>query len=296
MSIKLYNLITREEIFERVPAEAFMRFLYGNPAGSLALWALFKRALFSKICGAWASSPSSRRAIAAFIEKNGIDMSDVPQSSFKNFNEFFTRALKPGARAPQEPLNENAISFPSDGRHLLVRDVRSCDVFYAKGSKFNISAFLGDKSLAETFDGADMLISRLAPVDYHRFHFPMSGEIAARKSIAGDLYSVSPIALSGRLSILWQNKRVLNMVQTPKFGFYAFVEIGATNVGGIVNTRRVGDFVARGDEAGYFNFGGSCIITIFPKRKIIWDQSLEKMSSSGIECYAKAGMKAGEFA
>ena len=86
------------------------------------------------------------------------------------------------------------------------------------------------------------------------------------------------------------------MVQTPKFGFYAFVEIGATNVGGIVNTRRVGDFVSRGDEAGYFNFGGSCIITILPKRKIVWDQSLEKMSASGIECYAKAGMKAGEFA
>ena len=285
-------------MLEHVPAESFMRFLYGNPLGALSVWALFKRALFTALCGVWANTSFSARAVVPFVKNNAIDASEAALdiSAYKTFNQFFTRRLREGARAPSEPENARAISFPSDGRHLLIRDVSSATAFYAKGAKFDIASFLGDSALARSFEGCDMLISRLAPVDYHRFHFPLSGEIAARRKIKGSLYSVSPIALSRRLYILWQNRRVLNVVENPDFGFYAFVEIGATNVGGIVNTRRVGESVARGDEAGFFNFGGSCVITVFPKRAINWNQALLEASSRGVECYARAGMKAGEFA
>lgn len=298
MSIKLYNLITSKDMLEHVPAESFMRFLYGSPLGALSVWALFKRAFFTALCGVWANTSLSARAVVPFVKNNAIDVSEAALdiSSYKTFNQFFTRRLRGGARAPSDPENARAISFPSDGRHLLIRDISSATRFYAKGSKFDIASFLGDSALARSFEGCDMLISRLAPVDYHRFHFPLSGEIAARRKIKGSLYSVSPIALSHRLSILWQNRRVLNVVENPDFGFYAFVEIGATNVGGIVNTRRVGESVARGDEAGFFNFGGSCVITLFPKRAINWNQALLEASSRGVECYARAGMKAGEFA
>lgn len=298
MSIKLYNLTTSKDMLEHVPAESFMRFLYGNPMGSLSVWALFKRAFFTAICGAWANSSASARAIVPFVKNNAIDVSEAALdiSAYKTFNQFFTRRLRVGARPVSEPENARAISFPSDGRHLLISDVSSSTTFYAKGSKFDLASFLGDSALARSFEGCDMLISRLAPVDYHRFHFPLSGKIAARRKIKGWLYSVSPIALSRRLSILWQNRRVLNVVENPDFGFYAFAEIGATNVGGIVNTRRVGESVARGDEAGFFNFGGSCLITVFPKRKIEWNLDLLEASSRGVECYALAGMKAGEFA
>lgn len=296
MGIKLFDIQKNSFAREDVPAESLMRFLYGNPIGALSVWALFKRGFFSRLCGMWAASKRSAKAVAPFVAKNGINCDEMVFSpeKYETFNAFFTRRLVDGARPIEDAGNENAVSFPSDGRHLLVRNVSEADKFYAKGQRFDLRAFFGDAELARNFGGGDMLISRLAPVDYHRFHFPLSGCIAARRLINGALYSVSPIALVPRLSVLWENRRVMNIVENPKFGFYAFFEIGATNVGSIVNTRNVGDCVARGDEAGYFNFGGSCVISIFPKG-VKWNEKLVQMSAEGVECYAKEGMKAGEF-
>ena len=295
MSIKIFDLSQNKFAYESVPAERFMRFLYGNCAGRLALWAMFKRAAFSKICGAWAASGKSKKAVLPFIKKHAIDTDEMlyAPENFKCFNDFFTRALKRGARPIENEGDDGAVSFPSDGRHLLIENVSAADSFYAKGQKFDMASFLGDAKLAEAFGSADMLISRLAPVDYHRFHFPVSGEIAARRAINGALYSVSPIALIPRLRVLWENRRVLNIIENGRLGFCAFVEIGATNVGGIVNSANVGDFVERGGEAGYFNFGGSCVVSIFPGGKIEWNAALRQMSRANIECYARACRAAG---
>ena len=295
MGIKIFDISLNKFFEERVPAEAFMRFLYGNPAGRFALWLMFKRAAFSKICGAWAASARSKKAVLPFVEKYGIDTSEMacPPAEFACFNDFFTRPLKPGARAPENAGDGRTVSFPSDGRHLLIENVSAADSFYAKGQRFDMPSFFGDKKLAESFGAADMLISRLAPVDYHRFHFPVSGIIAARRAISGALYSVSPIALVRRLRVLWENRRVLNIIENQELGFCAFVEIGATNVGSIVNFAEVGDYVERGDTAGYFNFGGSCVVSIFPRGKIAWNSTLREMSRAGVECYARAGRAAG---
>ena len=120
-----------------------------------------------------------------------------------------------------------------------------------------------------------MLISRLSPMDYHRFHYPVSGEIAARRNVRGMLYSVSPIALAKKLSILWENRRVLNLIETDGMGLCAFAEIGATNVGTIVNFDGVSARVKRGAEAGLFHFGGSCVATIFERNaRIDWNPRL----------------------
>lgn len=295
MSIKLYNLSTGDFIYENVPAEPFMNFLYGNPLGRLSVWALFKRGFFSRLGGIWADSKSSAKTVAGFIKSNGINTDEMlfAPSHYKTFNEFFTRRLRDGAREIAAAGISGAVSFPSDGRHLLIKNVSQADSFYVKGQKFDLAKFLADKPLSENFVGGDMLISRLAPVDYHRFHFPVSGVLAARRAVSGALYSVSPIALKPKLSVLWENRRVVNILETPDFGFCAFVEIGATNVGSIVNTHKVGDSFARGDEAGYFRFGGSCVVSIFPKSKIDWNEKLVEMSSRGIETYAKMGMLAG---
>ena len=140
-----------------------------------------------------------------------------------------------------------------------------------------------------------MLISRLCPLDYHRFHYPVSGVIAARRVINGALYSVSPIALSKNLEIFWQNRRVLNLFETEEFGLVAFVEIGATNVGSIVNFDNPSANVARGSEAGFFKFGGSCVATIFEKSaNIKWISELEEMSAKSIEVYAKVNSLCGK--
>ncbi len=296
MSIKLYDIKNEKFIEENVPAESFMRFLYSNPFGKLSVWALFKRAFFSRWCGVWADSSFSAKTISKFIVANKINIDEMllPPESFKSFNAFFTRALKDSARPVEDAQNSEAISFPSDGRHLLIKDVSNADTFYTKGQKFNLEKFLGDKKLAEYFEGGDMLISRLAPVDYHRFHFPFDCVISARRKIEGALFSVSPIALVPRISVFWENRRVLNVLESARFGMCAFVEIGATNVGSIVNSREVGDTVSRGDEAGYFNFGGSCVVTLFPKSaNIKWNEKLVEMSAQSVECYSHVNAKSG---
>ena len=296
MSIKLFNIQKGEFENENVCAESFMRFLYGTQIGKLTIWAIFKRLFFSRLCGCWADSTRSRKSIMKFIADNKIDILECknPPSTYKTFNDFFTRELADGKRPIAEPENANVVSFPSDGRHLLIENISQQETFYAKGTKFNLAGFLGDEKLASRFENGTMLISRLAPVDYHRFHYPISGEIVARKLINGKLFSVSPIALSKRLSIFWENKRIVNLIESQEFGVCAFVEIGATNVGSIENFGKLGEIAKRGEQAGLFRFGGSCVVTIFPKEnKIQWNEALKKYSPQSIECYAKANQFAG---
>lgn len=289
MSLKIYNISKKSFEEENVPAEKSLRFLYGGSCGKVALEVLVARAAFSKLCGLWADSKISRGAIAKFIAANSINTDEMllPPEKFATFNEFFTRALKPDARPVGDPENPRAVSFPADGRHLLVRNISKATQFYAKGQKFDLARFLGDEKLAKRFEGGDMLISRLSPLDYHRFHYPISGEIVARRKIKGKLYSVSPIALAKNLSIFWENRRVLNLLESD-IGLCAYVEIGATNVGSIINFDKVGTKVKRGDEAGMFKFGGSCVATIFESgAKIDWNEELAEKSAQGIECYAR---------
>lgn len=297
MGIKIYNLETSNYETEKVCAESSLRFLYGNPIGKVALEVLVARALFSRICGLWADSKSSAKSIQSFAENNGISIEESQKKfgEFATFNDFFTRALVDGARPVAEPDNKRAISFPADARHLLIKNISACDTFYTKGQKFNLEKFLSDKKLAKRFEGGDMLISRLCPLDYHRFHYPVSGVIAARRVINGALYSVSPIALSHNLEIFWQNRRVLNLFETDAFGLVAFVEIGATNVGSIVNFDNPSTNILRGFEAGLFRFGGSCVATIFEKSaNIKWISELEEMSAKSIEVYAKVNTLCGK--
>lgn len=296
MSLRIYNISKGVYEEEKVCAEGLMRFLYGGPAGRAALWLLVARGIFSKACGLWADSEASRRAVKKFVEENGIDTGEMLKApgEFRTFNEFFTRALKPGARPVGDAHDPLAVSFPSDGRHLLVRGASEARSFYAKGQEFNLAALLGDAKLAGRFDGGDMLISRLSPADYHRFHYPVSGEIVARKEVRGALYSVSPIALVKRLSILWENRRVLNIIETDSMGLCAFVEIGATNVGTIVNFDAVSARAERGAEAGLFRFGGSCVVSVFERGAgIDWNVRLAERGAENTECYARAGEVAG---
>lgn len=291
MGIKIYNIHSRREESEQVCAETFMRFLYGNVFGKVCVWSLFKRAFFSRAFGLWADSKRSARAIEKFVSDKNINMNEslLPIPAFKCWNDFFTRELLESARPLALQGDENALSFPSDGRHLLVENIDEANSFYAKNQFFNLADFLGDEKLARRFQGGAMLISRLSPLDYHRFHYPFGGEIVARKIIRGSLSSVSTIALKKNLSILWRNKRVLTLIDSPILGVCAFVEIGATNVGSIINFGRLGEFVSRGAQAGFFKFGGSCVVTLIPRgAKIDFDKTLIEMSSKNIECYARA--------
>jgi phosphatidylserine decarboxylase len=184
--------------------------------------------------------------------------------------------------------------LPADGRHLAVADVNAAPGFYVKGQTFPLDELLGDAALARTFAGGSMLISRLCPVDYHRFHFAVSGTPGESKLINGWLYSVSPVALRRNLRYLAENKREITLIESPQFGTVAMIEVGATNVGTIRQSFVAGRAVAKGDEKGLFAFGGSCVITLFQRDRIRFDADLLASSADHIEVYAKMGDRLGE--
>lgn len=138
-----------------------------------------------------------------------------------------------------------------------------------------------------------MLISRLCPVDYHRFHFPVDGVPGEARPCRGSLYSVSPVALRRNLRYLVLNKRMFTLIASPVFGQVALIEVGATNVGTIRQTFVPGRPAGKGDEKGFFAFGGSCLITLFTRGSIVFDRDLVSASADCIETYARMGERLG---
>lgn len=288
-SITFFNRHTGQSETEAVYGESFLRFVYEHPLGALPLETLAKRSLFSRWYGWRMDRAASRARVACFVERYGVDASEFagPLESYRTFNEFFSRKLKPGAR----PIDcrENAIVFPADGRHLAVADASSGGDFFVKGVRFDVAELLRDEALASRFSGGSMLISRLCPLDYHRFHFPCDGTPGAPRLINGPLYSVSPIALRRRPSILWENKRIITVLRTPLIGDVLLIEVGATCVGSMVETFSPDLPVKKGDEMGYFRFGGSSFITLFEPGRVRFADDLLEHSAQRREVYARMG-------
>lgn len=278
---------------EDIYGESFLRWAYGNPIGRLTVKLAVKRLWFSRWYGWRMDQPKSRTKVRPFIEKFGVNVDELADDadSYRTFNEFFYRRLKPEARPIAD--GQDVAVFPADGRHLAISHASAANTFYVKGQKFDLGAFVGDAELANEFNGGMLLISRLCPVDYHRFHFPVAGHAGASKVLPGTLRSVSPLALRRQLSILWENRRERTIVDSEQFGRVLIVEVGATCVGGIHQTYAEGP-VEKGSEKGYFSFGGSCVTTVFRKGAIEFDPDLVENGSKGLEVYAKMGERCGQ--
>lgn len=287
--IRFHNRYTGQEDVENVYGEAFLRWTYETQLGKLGLWLLAKRAIFSHWYGWSMSRPASAERIAPFIEQYGLDDADFldPVTSYQSFNDFFYRRLKPSAR----PLvkGDSTIALPADARHLGLDDLSTVDGLFAKGQFFDTQALLGSADLAERYRRGTAVISRLCPVDYHRFHSPVAGQIIEQHLINGPLYSVNPIALRKSMGYLWENKRVISVIETPDLGQVVFIAIGATCVGSISMTAKARDSVQKGDELGYFAFGGSCVITLFEEERVKLADDLAQHGAKQLEVYAKVG-------
>ena len=292
-SIVFFNRRTGRLETERIYGEAWLRWIYGNPLGRLSLAAAVRRAWFSAWYGWRMNRSVSANRVLPFIVDYGLDAEEFakPATAYRSFNDFFYRTLRPGAR-PVAPGDEVAV-FPADGRHLAYQDVDAADGFYVKGKKFSLAALLGSEELGREFVGGSMLISRLCPVDYHRFHFPVAGTPGEARLINGWLYSVSPIALRLNPAYLVENKRMLTLIEGTRFGRVAQLEVGATMVGSILQTYVPGRPVAKGDEKGLFAFGGSCVITLFQRGRVAFDQDLVEHSAEQREVYARIGERLG---
>src|SRR3569832_3026297 len=239
--IRYIDRASKEENQEKVYGGFFIRLLYSDNFFSKLLsklvLPLMARFTFpSALYGMLQKAPWSRSKIKRFIKKYPVDPSEFqdPVSSFKSFNDFFIRKLKPSSR----PLaaGDNIAILPADARYLVFPNIDHSEGFFVKGKKFTLSSLLHDPQLAGEFANGAMVIARLAPVDYHRYHFPCDGRAATPKEIPGHLYSVNPLALKKHTEILAENKRMITEIETENFDKILYIEIGATYVGTIHQT------------------------------------------------------------
>ncbi|MDA1274782.1 MAG: archaetidylserine decarboxylase [Verrucomicrobia bacterium] len=278
---------------EAIYGGKWLNWTYGTLLGKISLHGFVKRVFFSRWYGRRMDHPASRARIKPFIEQYQLDVSEFADApdSFGTFNEFFFRKLKPEAR-PIAAGDDLAV-FPADGRHLGFQNVATMDGIFVKGQSFDLADLLGDATLASDYQEGSMILSRLCPVDYHRFHFPVSGKASAARMINGPLYSVNPVALKQNIRIFSENKRAICRIETQRFGTVLMLEVGATCVGTMEHTYVPGAEASKGDEKGYFRFGGSSTILLFEKHRIRLDEDLAASSRKHRELYAKMGDRMG---
>ncbi|KAJ3782369.1 phosphatidylserine decarboxylase-domain-containing protein [Lentinula aff. detonsa] len=242
-------------------------------------------------------SPESVRDIPPFIEFHKLDMNEVrdPVKSFKTFNQFFYRKLKPDARPVDSPLDPYRLVSAADCRFMAFESVSEATKLWIKGREFSVGRLLGNayKAEAERYNGGALAIFRLAPQDYHRFHSPVDGKIGKMTYIAGEYYTVNPQAIRTALDVYGENARKIVPIDSPQFGRVMAVCVGAMMVGTIQTTVEEGQWVQRGEEFGYFAFGGSTIVLLFEPGVLEWDEDLLINGRAALETLVRVGMGLG---
>lgn len=219
-------------------------------------------------------------------------MSEVllPLDEFKNFNQFFYRALKPNARPCSAPDNPKIVVSPADCRSIVFNSIEKSTSIWIKGRDFSVKRLLGDAYPEDVtrFEGGALGIFRLAPQDYHRFHIPVDGKMGEPKLIKGEYYTVNPMAIRSALDVYGENVRVLVPIDSISHGRVMVICVGAMMVGSTVITRNSGDEVKRAEELGYFKFGGSTIVVLFEKGQMLWDTDLVGNSDMALETLVRS--------
>jgi phosphatidylserine decarboxylase len=287
--VSVFNRYTKLVEIEPVYGEAYLKWLYFSPIGELTLNLLVKRKFVSSIFGTYMRSKRSKNKIVPFIEKYNISTESFEKKvdDFFSFDDFFSRKLKKTARPVV--TEDGHVVFPCDGRHLVIENTYDLPPFFVKGQKFDINSLLLNKQLLGRIRDGSVVISRLNPIDYHRFHFPCNCVPTQHYSINGDYLSVNPIVTKEFFKIFLQNRREVTLLETDDIGHIVMVEVGATFVGSIYQTFDLGGKYYAGQEKGYFGFGGSTIITIFEKHKIKFSDDIIENSRKGMETYVLMG-------
>jgi phosphatidylserine decarboxylase len=250
-----------------------------------------KQAL-TRLAGRIASARGGQRTtrlIRWFVKRYEVDMSEAAQpdiASYASFNEFFTRALRPGAR----PLADADFICPVDGRISQFGAIEDDQIFQAKGHKFSTTALVGgDRELAAQFQHGSFANLYLSPRDYHRIHMPCDGKLTRMIYVPGELFSVNPTTARGIPGLFARNERVVCVFDTAS-GPFVMTLVGATIVGsmatvwhGVVNPPRHSSVqewtyadqdivLKKGDELGRFLLG-STVVMLFPKDKLHFNEA-----------------------
>jgi phosphatidylserine decarboxylase len=287
MSLQIWNRAAQKVENELVFGEGAMRMLYENRMGQGLTHQILSRPWFSRLYGSYQSTAWSARGVPEFIKKFGIKIEEYEEQDYSSFNDFFIRKFKPGMRNFE--TDPKVMPAFAEGRYLAFEKTSLSSPLPVKGALLNAAALLGGKPELQSFVGGPAFISRLCPVDYHRYHYPDDGRTLDHFRLTGKLHSVNPIAFSYRGDILFTNERTVSILETKNFGKLAYIEVGALCVGKIVQTHPTETNFRRGDEKGYFLFGGSTVILLGEPGKWKPDAEILKQSLEGRETLVRLG-------
>jgi len=224
-----------------------------------------------------------------------IDMSTFDPSNWQDYdsvNDFFIRKLANGSRPIASPNDDSVLVSPADSRVLILPNLPSSFSVVIKDEGYDLPTLFGNATVGNMYVGGVMIIIRLAPQDYHRYHAPIGGKVFSRTELTGTIFSVNADALTSDNEVYY-NQRSVSLVSTNKFKTLGFISVGATCVGSIVENFDVGSVWTKGDQIGQFEYGGSTVLLFFEPGVLNVDDDLMLYSSLGVETYVHVGTRLG---
>ncbi|CAF1137178.1 unnamed protein product [Adineta steineri] len=289
--------------YEQMPSyhKLGMRLLFSGPVQREILHTHAIKKFFAnetKRIGKAFDESKSRKHIPSFVKMYQINLNELLQpniSDYGTFNEFFYRKLKSDARPIANKNDPNTIVSAADCRLIVFNNIDDATRIWIKGHHFSLHHLFDDEKMADEFLGGSIAVFRLAPVDYHRFHSPVHGQIGSdMKKITGTYYTVNPIAIKENLDVLTRNQRTVITIANESLDKIAFVAIGALLVGSVNFTVECKQTIDKGDELGYFAYGGSTIVAVFKAGMVKWDDDLQHNSDNSMETLVRMGEHIGK--
>lgn len=269
----------------------------------------FPQLITKKYCGDIYGATRDLKSKMKFIKKWNIDLTKTKKcknytsvekcvkEEFRTINDIFIRELQSKFIKISSKNNDSVIVSPATCRMTIFESEKISKKIWVKGHNFSIANMLnlsGNKILEEHFNDASIIISRLAPEDYHRFHNGIAGTLLGIYKIPGNYLSVHPVLVNSSNDVFIKNTRKIAFIKTKQFGIVAVVYVGAICVGSITITNGTAKKLIKGNEFGYFEFGGSTIVTVMNNTKFV--KEYVRNSKKGIETYVQVGDRIGSVA
>ena len=274
---------------EETGQDRLLKKLYNQKAGKFTLKILTRPAL-SVVGGLFLSCPLSVMLIPGFIRRNHINMAEYEPQVYKCYNDFFIRKIRKEFRPVC--LDEKALISPCDGKVTAV-NIGQDQHLMIKGRDYTLNDLLKSETLAARYTGGYAILIRLTVDNYHHFCYPVEGRRSAIRKIPGSLHTVNPAA-NELYPIYAENQREYCILHTRKFGNILQMEVGALMVGKIKNLQKGSCYVKKGQEKGWFAFGGSSVLLLLPPGRASASEDLLKNTKNGYETIIRQGERIGE--
>ncbi len=293
--ILLFPVIGNYMITQECPEQQSswsLRFLYANRVGSAIRGLFTNNRVVSTLVGKFADTRVSKYAIPLFKYSYNVQINEAelvePINEFKSLNDFFKRRLKPEAR----PFDHDpaVLCSPADG-YVWYAPIDENLHFQVKNATFTLTAFLDSNVLAQDYNGGTIIIVRIAPHHYHRFHAPCKGVYSPMDYISGKYESVNMISYMCGVPVLQQNERGIIKMQDTSFGQMLMIPVGALCVGRIKTTYAENTLCKKGADLGFFEFGGSTVVLVLQKDALEIDSRIRMSLENGNECEVRVGQR-----